>query len=49
MHASYTKVTLGPGAVDFTPSGTGVTAMNQVAGASTPNPCTGKWVTFQAL
>jgi polygalacturonase len=44
--ASYTKVTLGPGAVNFTPSGTGVTVTNAVAGASQPNPCTDKWVTF---
>jgi polygalacturonase len=44
--ASYTTVTLGPGAVNFMPSGTGVTVMNGVSGSSTPNPCTGKWVTF---
>ncbi|HVV16032.1 MAG TPA: glycosyl hydrolase family 28 protein [Polyangia bacterium] len=46
VSASYTKVTLGPGAVNFTPSGTGVTVTNNVSGSSTPNPCTGKWVTF---
>jgi polygalacturonase len=46
VSASYTKVTLGPGNVNFTPAGTGVTVTNTVAGASTPNPCTGKWVTF---
>jgi polygalacturonase len=44
--ASYTTVTLGPGAVNFTPSGTGVTVKNDVTGTSTPNPCTNKWVTF---
>ncbi len=44
--ASYTNVTLGPGAVSFTPSGTGVTVTNKVSGTSTPNPCTNKWVTF---
>ncbi len=44
--AAYTKVTLGPGAVNFTPSGTGVTVTNAVSGSSTPNPCTDKWVTF---
>jgi polygalacturonase len=44
--AEYTNVTLGPGAVNFTPSGTGVTVTNQVSGSSTPNPCTGKWVTW---
>ena len=46
VSASYTKVTLGPGNVNFTPSGTGVTVTNNVSGSSTPNPCTGKWVTF---
>jgi polygalacturonase len=44
--AAYTNVTLGPGAVNFTPSGTGVTVTNSVSGSSTPNPCTNKWVTF---
>jgi polygalacturonase len=43
--AAYTNVTLGPGNVNFTPSGTGVTVTNKMSG-STPNPCTGKWVTF---
>jgi len=46
VSASYTKVTLGPGNVNFTPSGTGVTVTNSISGSSTPNPCTGKWVTF---
>ena len=44
--ASYTNITLGPGSVDFVPSGTGVTVTNDVAGSSQPNACTGKWVTF---
>jgi polygalacturonase len=44
--ASYTKVTLGPGNVNFTPSGTSVTVTNSISGTSTPNACTGKWVTF---
>jgi hypothetical protein len=44
--ASYTSVTLGPGAVSFTPSGTGVTVTNKISGSSTPNPCTNKFVTF---
>jgi polygalacturonase len=43
--ASYTNVTLGPGNVNFLPSGTNVTT-NSIAGSSTPNPCTDKWVTF---
>jgi hypothetical protein len=46
VEASYTTVTLGPGAVNFTPSGTGVSVTNSVSGTSTPNPCTNKWVTF---
>ena len=46
LTASYTNVTLGPGAVSFTPSGTGVTVTNKISGSSTPNPCTGKFVTF---
>jgi polygalacturonase len=44
--ASYTHVTLGPGNVNFTPSGTSVTATDNKSGTSTPNPCTDKWVTF---
>jgi polygalacturonase len=46
VSAEYTNVTLGPGAVNFTPSGTGVTVTNSVSGTSTPNACTNKWVTF---
>jgi polygalacturonase len=44
--ASYATVTLGPGNVNFTPSGTGVMVTNMIAGSSTPNTCAGKWVTF---
>ncbi len=44
--ASYTTVTLGPGDVNFTPSGTSVTVANNKTGTSTPNPCANKWVTF---
>ena len=44
--ASYTSVTLGPGNVNFVPSGTNVNVANNISGSSTPNPCTGKWVTF---
>jgi polygalacturonase len=44
--ASYTNLTLGPGNVNFMPSGTGVTVTNNISGTSTPNPCTDKWVTF---
>jgi polygalacturonase len=46
ISASYADITLGPGAVNFTPTGTSVTVSNKVAGTSTPNPCTNKWVTF---
>ena len=46
VEASYTSVTLGPGNVNFTPSGTDVTVTNDISGSSTPNPCTNKWVTF---
>jgi polygalacturonase len=44
--ASYTNVTLGPGNVNFMPSGTNVNVTNAISGSSTPNPCTNKWVTF---
>src|SRR5208282_1794514 len=44
--AEYTSVTLGPGNVNFMPSGTGVTVTNHISGTSTPNACIGKWVTF---
>jgi polygalacturonase len=44
--SSYTNVTLGPGAVNFTPAGTNVKVTNSVSGSSTANPCTNKWVTF---
>jgi polygalacturonase len=44
--AEYTTVTLGPGNVNFAPSGTGVTVTNNISGTSTPNACVGKWVTF---
>jgi polygalacturonase len=44
--AAFTSVTLGPGNVNFTPTGTGVNVTNGISGTSTPNACTGKWVTF---
>ncbi len=46
VSASYADITLGPGSVSFTPSGSSVTVSNEVSGSSTPNPCTNKWVTF---
>ncbi|MES1157631.1 MAG: glycosyl hydrolase family 28 protein [Haliangium ochraceum] len=44
--ASYANVTLGPGDVNFMPAGTSVDVTNAIAGSSSPNPCTGKWVAF---
>ncbi len=44
--AAFTNVTLGPGSVNFTPTGTNVNVTNSVSGTSTANPCTGTWVTF---
>jgi polygalacturonase len=46
VSASYANVMLGPGNVNFTPSGTGVKVTNSISGSSTPNACAGKWVTF---
>jgi polygalacturonase len=46
VSAQYANVTLGPGAVNFTPTGTGVATTSAMGGTSTPNPCTGKWVSF---
>ena len=46
INSSYANVTLGPGAVSFMPTGTGVTVTNNVTGTSTPNDCANKWTTF---
>jgi polygalacturonase len=46
VQADFATVTLGPGNVNFTPSGTSVTVTNSISGSSTPNACTGKFVTF---
>ncbi len=46
VSATYANVTLGPGMVNFTPSGTSVTVSNKVSGSSTANTCANKWVTF---
>jgi polygalacturonase len=46
VSASFADITLGPGSVNFTPSGSNVTLSNKVSGAPTPNACTNKWVTF---
>jgi polygalacturonase len=44
--ASFAGVTLGPGAVSFTPTGASVTVTDTRTGSSTPASCTGRWVTF---
>jgi polygalacturonase len=44
--AENANVTLGPGTVSFTPSGTDVTATNAQTGTTTPVDCTARWVTF---
>lgn len=46
VSATNASITLGPGNVNFTPSGTNVTVMNDISGSSTPNPCTGKFITL---
>ena len=46
LSSSFADITLGPGSANFTPTGSNVTVTNKVAGSSTPNPCTNKWVTF---
>jgi polygalacturonase len=44
--ASFANVTLGPGNVNFIPTGTNVNVVNNIAGPAQPNPCTGKWAAF---
>jgi hypothetical protein len=44
--ATYANLALGPGYVNFTPAGTGVTVANNIAGKSAPNPCDGRWIAF---
>ncbi|MDP9033988.1 MAG: glycosyl hydrolase family 28 protein [Myxococcota bacterium] len=46
VKASFAAVTLGPGSVNFVPSGTGVTVINQMSGAAQGTSCADKWVTF---
>jgi polygalacturonase len=46
VSATDAAITLGPGAVNFTPSGTNVTVTNNVSGTSQPNQCAGKFVTL---
>jgi polygalacturonase len=46
VSAEYANVTVGPGSVSFSPSGTDVALVNDVSGTTQANPCTDKWVTF---
>jgi polygalacturonase len=46
LSSSFADITLGPGSVNFTPTGSNVTVTSKVTGSSTANPCTNKWVTF---
>ena len=44
--ASNANIVLGPGGVNITPAGTGVTVTDQVTGSATPRVCDDAWVTF---
>jgi polygalacturonase len=44
VSATNANITLGPGQVNFTPSGSGVTVSNKVSGSSTTNACSGKFI-----
>jgi polygalacturonase len=46
VQATNANVTLGPGTVNFTPSGTNVVVTNDQSGTTTPIDCTNRWVTF---
>jgi polygalacturonase len=46
VKATNANVILGPGNVNFTPSGSNVAVTNAISGTTTPNACAGKWVTF---
>jgi polygalacturonase len=39
VSATNADITLGPGNVNFMPTGAGVTVTNNISGTSTPNPC----------
>lgn len=43
FHAAHANVTLGPGPVNFTPSGTNVTVANDVTGTDAPFDCNNAW------
>ncbi|MDP9150993.1 MAG: glycosyl hydrolase family 28 protein, partial [Myxococcota bacterium] len=44
--AMNASVTLGPGNVNFTPSGTNVVVTKNITGTAAPVDCSAKWVTF---
>ncbi|MEO6603683.1 MAG: glycosyl hydrolase family 28 protein [Polyangiaceae bacterium] len=44
--AQYATLTYGPGPVNFTPTGSGVTVTKNVTGTATPRDCSAAWVTF---
>jgi polygalacturonase len=44
VKAAFASVTMGPGSVNFTPVGSGVTVTNQVSGNTQPPSCDEKWV-----
>ena len=46
INASNANIVLGPGAVNITPAGTGVTVTDQVTAGATPRVCDDAWVTF---
>lgn len=46
VSATNANITLGPGSVNFTPSGTNVTVTNDVSGSSQANQCSGKFITL---
>ncbi|MGH7272124.1 MAG: glycoside hydrolase family 28 protein, partial [Polyangiaceae bacterium] len=46
VSAAFASVTLGPGPVNFIPSGMDVSVTGSASGSSSPNACDGKWVTF---
>ena len=46
INASNANIVLGPGAVNITPAGTGVTVTDQVTGSAVPRVCDDAWTTF---
>jgi polygalacturonase len=44
--AAHATITLGPGPVNFSPSGTNVTVTDNVTGSDAPLDCSNAWVTF---